>query len=146
VKGTVMDMADSQIIIRKIEEVPGVESVISTTKLSPLKLKTRIYFDIGSAQLQPVYIDTMAQIQEFLTQYPQKHLRIVGHTDRTGNPSINEQLAFERAYTVRDALVKQGVDARRLKIIGQTNSPQDVEYNQPLLLSRCVTFELFEPN
>ncbi|GGA18001.1 OmpA family protein [Okeania sp. KiyG1] len=146
VKGTVMDMADSQIIIRKIEQVPGVTSVISTTKLSPLKLKTRIYFDIGSAQLQPVYLDTMAQIREFLTQYPQKHLRILGHTDRTGSPNLNRQLALERAYTVRDALVKQGVDARRLDIIGQTNSPQDVEDNQPLLLSRCVTFELFEPN
>ncbi|NEQ72562.1 MAG: OmpA family protein [Okeania sp. SIO2C9] len=146
VKGTVMDMADSQIIISKIEQVPGVKSVISTTKLSPLKLKTRIYFDLGSAQLHPVYIDTMAQIQEFLTQYPQKHLRIIGHTDRTGNPKINEQLALERSYTVRDALVKQGVDARRLEVTGQTNSPQGVEYNQPLLLSRCVTFDLFEPS
>ncbi|NEP73062.1 MAG: OmpA family protein [Okeania sp. SIO2G4] len=146
VKGTVMDMADSQIIIRKIEQVPGVKSVISTTKLSPLKLKTRIYFDLGSAKLHPVYIDTMAQIQEFLTQYPQKHLRIIGHTDRTGNPNINEQLALERSYTVRDALVKQGVDARRLEVTGQTNSPQGVEYNQPLLLSRCVTFDLFEPS
>ncbi|NEP90197.1 MAG: OmpA family protein, partial [Okeania sp. SIO2C2] len=146
VKGTVMDMADSQIIIRKIEQVPGVKSVISTTKLSPLKLKTRIYFDLGSAKLHPVYIDTMAQIQEFLTQYPQKHLRIIGHTDRTGNPNINEQLALERSYTVRDALVKQGVDARRLEVTGQINSPQGVEYNQPLLLSRCVTFDLFEPS
>ncbi|MDY7002691.1 MAG: OmpA family protein [Cyanobacteriota bacterium] len=146
VKGTVMDMADSQIIISKIQQVPGVQSVISTTKLSPLKLKTRIYFELGSAQLQPVYKETMAQIQELLTQYPQKHLRIIGHTDRTGNPDINEQLALERANTVRDALVKQGVDARRLEVTGQTDSPQGVEYNQPLLLSRCVTFDLFEPS
>ncbi|MDJ0515456.1 MAG: OmpA family protein [Trichodesmium sp. MO_231.B1] len=144
VKGTVMDMADAQKIIRKIEQVPGVQSVITTIKLSPLKLKTRIYFDLGSAKLEPTYAETMAEIKEFLSQYPQKHLRIIGHTDRTGNPEINQKLAIQRANIVRDALVKQGVDARRLQVTGQTNSPQDVEYNQPLLLSRCVTFDLFE--
>ncbi|MGK7922897.1 MAG: OmpA family protein [Trichodesmium sp.] len=145
IEGTVMDMADTQTIIRKIEEIPGVKSVISTIKLSPLKLRTRIYFEQGSAKLEPTYTETMAQIQEFLSQYPQKHLRIIGHTDRTGDPTINQKLAIERANVVRDALVKQGVDPRRLEITGQINSPQDVEYNQPLLLSRCVTFDLFEP-
>ncbi|MGD1702976.1 OmpA family protein [Dapis sp. BLCC M229] len=144
VKGTVMDMADTQKIIRKIEQVPGVQSVITTIKLSPLKLKTRIYFDLGSAKLEPTYAETMAEIKEFLSQYPQKHLRIIGHTDRTGNPESNQKLAIQRANIVRDALVKQGVEARRLQVTGQTNSPQDVEYNQPLLLSRCVTFDLFE--
>lgn len=144
VKGTVMDMADVREIIRKIEQVPGVESVITTIKLSPLKLKTRIYFDPGSAKLERAYAKTIAEIQEFLSQHPQKHLRIIGHTDRTGNPDINKKLALKRANVVRDALVKEGVDARRLKVSGKTNSPQDVEYNQPLLLSRCVTFDLFE--
>ncbi|MGB3512554.1 MAG: OmpA family protein [Microcoleaceae cyanobacterium] len=144
-KGTVMDMEDTQKIIQKIEQVPGVKSVISTMKLSPLNLKTRIYFDLGSAKLNPAYQQTMEQIQEFLNQYPQKHLRIVGHTDRTGDPYNNQALAIERADTVRNALVQQGADPRRLEVTGQKNSPQDVEYNQPLLLSRCVTFELFEP-
>ena len=144
VTGTVMDMTDTQKIIRKIEQVPGVKSVITTIKLSPLKLKTRIYFEPGSAKLEPSYAETIAEIKEFLSQYPQKHLRIIGHTDRTGNPDINRKLAMERANIVRDALVKQGVDARRLEVTGQINSPQDVEYNQPLLLSRCVTFDLFE--
>ncbi|WP_371357568.1 OmpA family protein [Hydrocoleum sp. CS-953] len=144
VKGTVMDMADAQKIIRKIEQVPGVKSVITTIKLSPLKLKSRIYFEPGSAKLEPTYTQTIAEIKKFLSQYPQKHLRIIGHTDRTGNPDINRKLAMQRANIVRDALVKQGVDARRLEVAGQTNSPQDVEYNQPLLLSRCVTFDLFE--
>ena len=143
--GTVMDMEDTQTIIRKIEQVPGVKSVISTIKLSPLNLKTRIYFDLGSSTLKPAYQETMAQIQEFMSQYPKKHLRIVGHTDRTGNQDKNQKLAIKRANQVRNALVEQGVDPRRLEVTGQTNSPQDVEYNQPLLLSRCVTFELFEP-
>ncbi|MEM1171886.1 MAG: OmpA family protein [Cyanobacteria bacterium P01_H01_bin.35] len=144
VKGTVMDMADVPKITTKIEQVPGVKSVSATIKLSPLKLKDRIYFAPGSAKLESAYAKTIAEIKEFLSQYPQKHLRIIGHTDRTGSPDINEKLAMQRANIVRDALVKQGVDARRLEVAGQTNSPQDVEYNQPLLLSRCVTFDLFE--
>ncbi|NEQ36226.1 MAG: OmpA family protein [Okeania sp. SIO3I5] len=144
VKGTVMDMADVEKITKKIEQVPGVESVTTTIKLDPLKVKERIYFARGSAKLESAYAKTIADIKEFLSQYPQENLRIIGHTDRTGNPNINKKLALRRANVVRYALVKEGVDARRLKVTGQINSPQDVESNQPLLLSRCVTFDLFK--
>ena len=144
VTGTVMDMADSGEITRKIEQVPGVKSVITTIKLSPLTLNTRIYFERGSAKLQPAYTETIDEIKEFLNQHPQKYLKIIGYTERTGGPDINQKLAVQRASIVRDALVKQGVDARRLKVTGRTISPQDVEDNQPLLLSRCVIFELLE--
>ncbi|MEB3342015.1 OmpA family protein [Okeania sp.] len=142
--GTVMDAVDAEKIIAKIEQVPGVKSVVTAIKLSPLTLNSRIYFELGSAKLQPAYTETIVQIKQFLSQHPTKYLKIIGYTDRTGGPDINQKLALERATIVRDALVKQGVDARRLIVTGKTSSPQDVEDNQPLLLSRCVVFELLE--
>jgi outer membrane protein OmpA-like peptidoglycan-associated protein len=144
-EGTVTDMAQSQTIVRELEQIPGVKSVVSTIKLSPLTLETRIYFDPNSAQLKPAYQETIAQIEEFLSQYPEKHLKINGYSDRAGNPQTNQQLALQRAEAVRDALVEEGVDARRLEVSGSANPPPGVESNQPLLLSRCVLFEPFEP-
>lgn len=145
VEGTVTDMAQSQIIVAELEQIPGVKSVVSTIKLSPLTLENRIYFDVNSAKLNPAYQETIVEIEQFMSQYPQKHLKIEGYSDRVGSQKKNEALATQRAEAVRDALVEEGVDPRRLEVIGNPSPPPDVESNQPLLLSRCVLFEPFEP-
>jgi hypothetical protein len=54
---------------------------------------------------------------------------------------VNERLALKRATTVRDALVKQGVDPKRLEAIANPKPPNDVEAHQPHLLGRVVLFE-----
>jgi len=141
VEGTVMQMTDTRTIVQAFKQIPGVQSVVSTIKLNPLKISTRIYFDAGSERLSPTYEDTINTIKEFLKQYPLKHLKITGHSDKLGNPTINQKLALNRAEAVRNALVEAGVDPKRLQIVGVNNPPQDVESSQPLLLSRCVTFE-----
>lgn len=145
VEGTVTDMAQSEIIVGELEQIPGVKSVVSTIKLSPLTLENRIYFDVNSAKLNPAYQETIVKIEQFLSQYPQKHLKIQGYSDRAGRPKTNQRLALKRAEAVRDALVEEGVDPRRLEVTGNSTPPPDVESNQPLLLSRCVLFEPFEP-
>ncbi|MDB9511309.1 OmpA family protein [Kamptonema animale CS-326] len=141
VEGTVMQMTDAQKIAQSMKQVPGVQSVISTVKLNPLKITTRIYFNVGSASLNSEYGEVIGNIKEFLKQYPQKHLKIIGHSDRKGNLAINQQLARKRAEAVRVALVQQGVDPRRLQVVASLNPPADVESSQPLLLSRCAIFE-----
>jgi flagellar motor protein MotB len=141
IEGTVMEMTDAGKIAQAFKQIPGLQSVVSTIKLNPLKINTRVYFDAGSERLSPSYQDTINTIKEFLKQYPLKHLKITGHSDRQGSPTLNQKLALNRAEAVRNALVEAGVDPKRLQIVGVNNPPQDVESSQPLLLSRCVTFE-----
>ncbi|HEY9810780.1 MAG TPA: OmpA family protein [Halomicronema sp.] len=139
--GTVMQMTDAEKIASGFANIPGVKAVVSTVKLNPLNISSRIYFDSGSATVNPSYEKNLKEIKEFLNQYPQKYLKIIGHSDRTGNKAANQRVAVLRATAVRDALVKQGVDPKRLQIFGNGNPPADVESHQPLLLSRCVVFE-----
>ena len=141
VEGTVMQDADAQKIAQSLKQIPGVQSVISTIKLNPLKIATRIYFEQGIAKLDSTHQETIVNIINFLKQHPQKRIKIIGHSDRVGEASANQQLALLRAEIVRDALVLQGVDPKRLQVIGSKNPPADVEPNQPLLLSRCVVLE-----
>jgi flagellar motor protein MotB len=141
VEGTVMQMTDTGKIVQAFKQIPGVQSVVSTLKLNPLKISTRVYFDPGAERLSPTYEDTINTIKEFLKQYPLKHLKITGHSDKLGSPTINQKLALNRAEAVRNALIEAGVDPKRLQIVGVNNPPEDVESSQPLLLSRCVTFE-----
>lgn len=141
VEGTVMQDADAQKIAQSLKQIPGVQSVISTVKLNPLKIATRIYFEPGIARLDSTHQETIVNIKDFLKQHSQKRIKIIGHSDRVGEATANQQLALLRAETVRDALVLQGVDPKRLQVVGSPNPPADVAPNQPLLLSRCVLFE-----
>jgi outer membrane protein OmpA-like peptidoglycan-associated protein len=141
VGGTVSRRLDAEKITAALKQIPGVQSVVSAVEINPLAISSRIYFDPGSDTLSPAYQETIVKIKEFLNRYPQKSLKIVGHSDPTGTPAQNQELALARASEVRDALVRQGIDARRLQVAGSANTPADVESSQPLLLSRCVRFE-----
>ncbi|MEZ2276123.1 MAG: OmpA family protein [Microcoleus sp.] len=141
VEGTVMEQGDVQKITQSFKQIPGVQSVISTVKLDPLKITSRIYFEPGTAKLDSTYQETIVNIRDFLRQHPQKSIKIIGHSDRTGEVVLNQQLSLRRAATVRDALVLQGADPQRLQVVASNSPPVDVAQNQPLLLSRCVLFE-----
>ncbi|HSF73191.1 MAG TPA: OmpA family protein [Microcoleus sp.] len=141
VDGTVRDGADAQKIAQSLKQIPGVQSVISTVKLDPLKITTRIYFQQGTATLDSTYGEMIASVKNFMDQYPQKQIKIIGHSDRTGEIATNQQLSLRRAAAVRDALVLLGADPKRLQTVGIPHPPADVEPNQPRLLSRCVVFE-----
>lgn len=141
VEGRVIDGADAQKIAQSLKQIPGVQSVISTVKLEPLKITTRIYFEQGTTKLDSRYGEIIASVKKFMDQYPHKQIKIIGHSDGTGELATNQQLSLRRAAAVRDALVRQGADPKRLQTIGSPNPPPGLEPNQPRLLSRCVLFE-----
>ena len=141
VEGRVIDSADAQKIAQSLKQIPGVQSVISTVKLEPLKITTRIYFEQGTTKLDSRYGEIIASVKKFMDQYPHKQIKIIGHSDGIGELATNQQLSLRRAAAVRDALVRQGADPKRLQTIGSPNPPPGLEPNQPRLLSRCVLFE-----
>lgn len=53
-----------------------------------------------------------------LVNFPDWHLRIVGHTDATADPAHNEALSLERAKAIKAALVEHGIDEQRLAVAG----------------------------
>ncbi|MEG4057146.1 MULTISPECIES: OmpA family protein [unclassified Microcoleus] len=141
VEGRVRDGADAQKIAQSLKQIPGVQSVISTIKLEPLKITTRIYFEQGTTKLDSTDEEIIASVKKFMDQYPQKQIKIIGHSDRSGEIATNQLLSLRRAAAVRDALVRQGADPKRLQTVGIPHPPADVEPNQPRILSRCVLFE-----
>ncbi|MGB4853780.1 MAG: OmpA family protein, partial [Ignavibacteria bacterium] len=53
-----------------------------------------------------------------LKAFPNVNLKIGGYTDNTGNPKSNVKLSQDRADAVMNALIKNGIDATRLKAEG----------------------------
>jgi len=77
-----------------------------------------INFDTGKSTIKPDSQKIINQIVEMMKNSPSLKLSIEGHTDNVGNPKSNKTLSEDRAKAVVAAIVKQGIDAKRLSSAG----------------------------
>jgi outer membrane protein OmpA-like peptidoglycan-associated protein len=141
VQGTVLQEADAREITNAFQQIPGVQSVTNTVQLQALAIASRVYFEPGSSEFKPGELSKVNQLKAFLDQYPNKNLRLLGHSDPKGSAQQNQQLALERATKVKDVLVTQGVDSKRVDVTTTTDTPLGVKAEQ-LPLFRCVEFQI----
>ena len=69
-----------------------------------------VLFDTGTYSLKPGAREKLAKITEILRAYPGLKIEVDGYTDSAGEDYMNQKLAENRAGSVRDYLVQQGVE------------------------------------
>ncbi|MBA2880487.1 outer membrane protein OmpA-like peptidoglycan-associated protein [Desulfosalsimonas propionicica] len=84
--------------------------------------KSELMFDFDSATIKPGGMNEIARVAKVLNQYPQTLLRVEGHTDQVGPEDYNQRLSERRAEAVKNALIQQNVDPRRVSAIGYGES------------------------
>jgi outer membrane protein OmpA-like peptidoglycan-associated protein len=77
-----------------------------------------VEFEVGSAALTPAGTETVKAVAQVLDENPTVNIRVEGHTDNTGSAETNTQLSDDRAQSVVDLLVAEGVDPSRLTARG----------------------------
>jgi outer membrane protein OmpA-like peptidoglycan-associated protein len=77
-----------------------------------------ILFDTGKSTLKPEAQVSIAKLTGILMMFPFSTLEIRGHTDNTGSAELNMQLSKDRAKSVYDFFVKQGMDPAKLSADG----------------------------
>lgn len=79
---------------------------------------TGVRFSSGSYDLEGSSIETLSEVRDTLIANPRLYLSIEGHTDNIGLPEKNKVLSQNRAQSVVDWLVTQGVARSRLQAVG----------------------------
>ncbi len=75
----------------------------------------QVQFDTGKATIRAVSNPLLDSVAQVLKEHPEVvKIEVQGHTDDRGAKALNMKLSDDRAKSVRDALVRRGVDAGRL--------------------------------
>ena len=68
-----------------------------------------VLFDTGRYSLKPGAREKLAKVAGILLAYPGLNIEVGGYTDNVGGDEMNQKLSENRAGSVRDYLVQQGV-------------------------------------
>jgi outer membrane protein OmpA-like peptidoglycan-associated protein len=68
-----------------------------------------VLFDTGKYSLKPGAREKLAKVAGILLAYPTLNIEVGGYTDNVGSDEMNQTLSENRAGSVRDYLVQQGV-------------------------------------
>jgi outer membrane protein OmpA-like peptidoglycan-associated protein len=77
-----------------------------------------VLFDTAKYTLKPGAREKLAKIAGILLAHPTLGLQIEGHTDSVGGDDYNQRLSEQRAGSVRDYLVQQGIPVNHVTAMG----------------------------
>ena len=81
-----------------------------------------VLFDTGKYSLKPGAREKLAKVAGILLAYPGLNIEVGGYTDNVGGDAMNQTLSENRAGSVRDYLVQQGVANRSVSSRGFGNT------------------------
>src|SRR5579871_2284486 len=81
-----------------------------------------VLFDTGKYSLKPGAREKLAKVAGILLAYPGLNIEVGGYTDNVGGDAMNQTLSENRAGSVRDYLVQQGVSSSSVSSKGFGNS------------------------
>ena len=77
-----------------------------------------ILFNTGAATLLPESFNSLNKLVNLLRENPKVKIEVSGHTDNTGSASTNKTLSRNRALSVRNYLISQGIAGERVEYNG----------------------------
>jgi outer membrane protein OmpA-like peptidoglycan-associated protein len=81
-----------------------------------------VLFDTGKYSLKPGAREKLAKVAGILLAYPGLNIEVGGYTDNVGGDAMNQTLSENRADSVRDYLVQEGVTRNSVSARGFGNT------------------------
>ncbi len=86
-------------------------------------LVVNIYFELGSYKIKAKSQEQLNKLAKILEETPELKLHVRSYADCRGSKELNERLTRKRSKAVKDYLVKQGINKKRIttESMGETN-------------------------
>ncbi len=97
-----------------------------------IELAEKIFFAYDKVEIQPKSHEILDEVVQALADHPALRVKILGHTDSSGNEKHNLELSEGRASAVRDYLVSHGIDAARIVEAHGFGSQYPIDSNKTL--------------
>lgn len=143
-KETKIEAPKEEVKVEPKAEEPKVE-IGEKVSESSFKLD-KVYFNLGESTVLPESYEQLDNLVNYLKDNSELKIQIEGHTDNQGDAKENKKLSLERAFSVREYLVRKGIDGKRIKFIGLGDkmpiSSNDTEENRKL--NRRVEYKILK--
>lgn len=106
-----------------------------------------VHFSFDSSEVRPSDAGNVKTVADYLVAHPNCALLIEGHCDVRGTEEYNQALGERRALSVRESVVKNGVEAGRIRTIsyGESQPVSDGTSEADYQLCRRGVFILLGP-
>jgi outer membrane protein OmpA-like peptidoglycan-associated protein len=103
-----------------------------------------VFFDWDSAELTPQAYNIVTNAAANFQIRGGAQIAVIGHTDTTGPEAYNKELSLRRANAIKQALVKAGVPAASISVVGKgkTDPPVDTADEVESLQNRRVEIQI----
>ena len=103
----------------KVPEPPA--AVQPTKEVEPLPPEPmpiyNVHFAVGSAQISPDAMKTLASAVDYLRTYPALRVTLNGYTDLLGSATTNKKLAEQRVASATQYLEQSGIERARIAMV-----------------------------
>lgn len=96
---------------REIEKIIELEKIQKGSKI----ILRNVFFDFDKSDLKDESVFELNRLLKLLEKYPEINLQLEGHTDSHGSDEYNISLSQRRIDSVKDYLVKNGLNSNRIK-------------------------------
>lgn len=123
-------------VVEKVVEKPV--EVVREVVREPLRRD--VFFAINSTTISDSEMTKVKEVADYLKANSNAKVELFGVADRgTGNKTINERLASQRAESVKTALINNyGIDASRISVDSKGDSVQPFEENNKNRVTICI--------
>ncbi len=83
-----------------------------------VEFNNKVLFGFDRFDLSAQATANLDKLAAILTDFPDTDIEIQGHTDNSGSDEYNQELSVKRANAVKDYLVKQDINRRRITVVG----------------------------
>lgn len=129
-----------KVVEKPVEKV--VEKVVykdnTCAKAEPFRRD--IFYSIRVSDVRGTELLKVEEVANFLKQHPNAKVSVTGYADKkTGNPTVNERYAKNRAQKVADLLSgKYGIAKDRIKVDSKGDTVQPYEKNEYNRVTICI--------